>query len=246
MFSKERPGCLALPPRLRGGRGRPDLRPLNDSRMERSSASTMPAQRLRLVQRGRAERPCRQRKAVVGWTWQRSAAFATLVPSIIAWASSSHCSFLRSPAIGVFVRALNVRPQLCSGSAPDRSPVPRRRCRAPRNGATPAFHLRLADVPQHVLANPALLARVPLGKRRPARPPILEPPPRPVRQSPTQRPHRPPRPCGSAFTACRRCAGSTSRSRPANPQIAGLSTNASSKSDAPRWPTRSAKTCRRT
>ncbi len=33
-------------------------------------------------------------------------------------------------------------------------------------GATPAFHLRLADVPQRVLANPALLARVPLGKRR--------------------------------------------------------------------------------
>jgi len=37
---------------------------------------------------------------------------ATLVASIIALAWSSHRSFLRNRAIGVFVNALKVRPQL--------------------------------------------------------------------------------------------------------------------------------------
>src|SRR5271165_740168 len=112
MFSKNRPGRLALPPRLRGGRGRSDLRPLNDSRMNVSSASTRPLSVLGLLSAGEPKNRCRQRNAVVGWTPQRSAALATLVASIIAWAWSSHCSFLRKPAIAVLVRALKVRPQL--------------------------------------------------------------------------------------------------------------------------------------
>jgi hypothetical protein len=36
----------------------------------------------------------------VGWTPQRSAALARLVPSSIAWEWSNHCSFFRSPATG--------------------------------------------------------------------------------------------------------------------------------------------------
>ena len=92
--------------------GRPERRPLNDSRMKVSSASTMPVSVLGLSKAGEPRNRCRQRNAVVGWTPQRSAALARLVPSSIAWAWSSHRSFLRSRAIGVLVRALKVRPQL--------------------------------------------------------------------------------------------------------------------------------------
>src|SRR5271166_599497 len=105
MFSKKRPVCFALPPRLRGRRGRSDRRPLNDSKMNVSSASTIPVSVLGLSKAGEPRNRCGQRNAVVGWTPQRSAAFSRLIPSSIAWAWSSHCSFLRSPATGVLVRA---------------------------------------------------------------------------------------------------------------------------------------------
>ncbi len=62
MFSKKRPGCLALPPRLRGGRGRPDLWPLNDLRMKVSSASTMPLSVLGLSSAGEPRNRRRQRR----------------------------------------------------------------------------------------------------------------------------------------------------------------------------------------
>ena len=52
MFSKNRPGCFALPPRLRGRRGKSERRPLNDSRMNVSSASTIPVNVLGLSKAG--------------------------------------------------------------------------------------------------------------------------------------------------------------------------------------------------
>ena len=68
MLSEWSPGCLAGPPRLRALRGRSDHRPLKDSRMKVSSASTIPRSRHGLLTAGARRNRCRQRKAVVGCT----------------------------------------------------------------------------------------------------------------------------------------------------------------------------------
>jgi hypothetical protein len=60
----------------------------------------------------RAQKPCRQRNAVVGCTPQSSAVLARLLPSIIARAWSNQRSLLCRCAIAVLVSALKVRPQL--------------------------------------------------------------------------------------------------------------------------------------
>ena len=82
MFSKNRPACFALPPLLRRARGRSDLRPLNNSRMNVSSASTRPVSVLRLSSAREPKNPCRQRNAVVACTCQRSGHSPPLVASI--------------------------------------------------------------------------------------------------------------------------------------------------------------------
>jgi hypothetical protein len=57
MLSEWSPGCRAAPPRLRALRGRSDHRPLKDSRMKVSSASTIPL-KLRVLVGGRsAQKP---------------------------------------------------------------------------------------------------------------------------------------------------------------------------------------------
>src|SRR5208337_4281037 len=78
--SADRPRLAALPPRRRAGLARPPRRPLNDSRMKVSSASTTPERRLGLSKLRAARNRCRHRKAVLGWIWQRSAALARLSP----------------------------------------------------------------------------------------------------------------------------------------------------------------------
>src|ERR1700728_1398773 len=112
MLSERSPGCLAGPPRLRALRGRSDHRPLKDSRMKVSSASTIPLKRLGLSAAGAPRNRCRQRNAVVGCTPQSSAVLARLLPSIIARAWSNQRSLLCRCAIAVLVSALKVRPQL--------------------------------------------------------------------------------------------------------------------------------------
>ena len=67
-------------------RGRSDQRPLKDSRMKVSSASTIPLKLRGLSSAGARRNRCRQRNAVVGWTPHSFAVFARLLPSIIAWA----------------------------------------------------------------------------------------------------------------------------------------------------------------
>ena len=124
MLSEWRPGCLAGPPRLRALRGRSDHRPLKDSRMKVSSASTIPAQRPGLSAAGAPRKRWRQRNAVVGCTPQSSAVLARLLPSIIARAWSSQRSLLCRCAIAVLVSALKVRPQPCSGTAKARASAP--------------------------------------------------------------------------------------------------------------------------
>ena len=111
MLSEWRPGCLAGPPRLRALRGRSDQRPLKDSRMKVSSASTIPPNFLGLSAAGAPRKRWRQRNAVVGCTPQSSAVLARLLPSIIARAWSSQRSLLCRCAIAVLVSALKVRPQ---------------------------------------------------------------------------------------------------------------------------------------
>src|ERR1700722_15744176 len=55
MLSWGRPGCLAVPPRLRAFLGRSDRRPLKDSRTKVSSASTIPLKARACRLQGRAE-----------------------------------------------------------------------------------------------------------------------------------------------------------------------------------------------
>jgi hypothetical protein len=95
--------------RLRAARGRSDPRPLKDSRIKVSFASKIPLNVRDLSSAGARKNRCRQRNAVVGWTPHSLAVLAKLLPLIIAWAWSSHFSFLRRCAIGVLVKALNVR-----------------------------------------------------------------------------------------------------------------------------------------
>src|SRR5271165_812936 len=64
--SADRPRLAALPPRRRAGLARPPRRPLNDSRMKVSSASTTPERRLGLSKLRAARNRCRHRKAVLG------------------------------------------------------------------------------------------------------------------------------------------------------------------------------------
>src|ERR1700689_3785408 len=112
MLSEWRPGCLAGPPRLRALRGRSDQRPLKDSRMKVSSASTIPLNFFGLSAAGAPRKRWRQRNAVVGCPPQSPAVLARLLPSIIARAWASQRSLLCRCAIAVLVSALKVRPQL--------------------------------------------------------------------------------------------------------------------------------------
>src|ERR1700722_13886845 len=109
--SADSPHLADLPPLLRDFHGRPDRLPLNDSRMNVSSPSTMPLKAFGLSPDSAARNLCRQRHGVVGCTSQRCAACAKLTPSIMASVCAVHLSFMRNFANGVFVSALKVRRQ---------------------------------------------------------------------------------------------------------------------------------------
>ena len=218
---------LAAPLARRAGKTGPAaLEQFEDERLVRLDNAS---QRLGLVQRGRAEKPVSPAEGrggvdVATFGGPRHAGSLDHRLGVV-----EPFSFLRSPAIGVFVRALNVRPQLLQRERARPFARPQRRCRAPRNGGNPGVPPSPGRCPPARPREPGAACARPPRQAPPVRPPILEPPPQPVCQSPTQRPHRP---CKAPSPPVAAALGSTYRSRPANPQIPG--SPPTPPSDAPR------------
>ena len=85
--------------------------PLNDSKMNVSSASTIPVSLVGLSTAGAARNRFRQRNAVLNATPHRLADLARVSPLIMACAWSAQRSFFRSLASDVPVNALKLRRQ---------------------------------------------------------------------------------------------------------------------------------------